>query len=65
MFKDDEGSTINPGNVIVHNYGIPPTTVRLFVFGDYNADHLHLIDAAGNISTLTSCMAENSTKEGE
>jgi hypothetical protein len=58
--KDNEGNSIEPGDIVRHSFGIPPTTVDLFVFGDSRASHLHLIDAKGVISTLDEYFAENS-----
>jgi hypothetical protein len=60
--KDNDGLVINPGDIIRHNFGIPPTNVDLFVFGDHNDEFLNLIDAEGTISTLTEYMANNSIK---
>lgn len=57
---DIEKNEIQPGDILNLNFGIPPTTVTLLVFGDVRAEHLHVIDGKGWISTLDHSISNNS-----
>jgi hypothetical protein len=59
--KDIENSLIEPGDLIRYNFGIPPTTVDLFVFGTNQSEFLNVVDHRGVISTLTEVIANSST----
>jgi hypothetical protein len=56
--RDCEGEEIKQGDLIQHNYGIPPTNVNLFVFRQNNC--LMVVDADGNMTELTDGIANSS-----
>jgi hypothetical protein len=56
---DNEGNIIEPGNVIRHSFGIPPTTVDLFVFS-YDGKELHVISPKGDTCVLDEGIAASS-----
>ena len=57
--KDIEGTEIKPGNVIRYSYGIPPTTVDLFVAGPFSGE-VAVTDKKGQMMILDEDIAKES-----
>ena len=57
--KDMEGTEIKPGNVIRYSYGIPPTTVDLFVFGSFSGEVV-VMDKKGQMMPMNEDLAGES-----
>jgi len=58
--KDMNGREIHAGDIIRHGYGIPPTTVDLFVFEDNNPDYFLVVDKNGRMTELFDGIASSS-----